>query len=179
MTDEFYGPTFEDAEESVVFPMGPYVIVVDDWSFKKTKQADEEGNIRYAITPKLKILAAPDDKYLQRAIQPWWPFQGWNCFVIPRACKQAGLDEIDRYYNVKHPDYAGKDERPCLKGSEEENYAKVAAHYMTGEMTDDNGREFKCPDGGLLGQKLRIEIGKPNTKDPANPKTGNVTPSKT
>ena len=175
---EFYGPTFGDAEENTVFPQGDYVVIVEGGGLKKTKNPNEDGSFGYAITPKLRILSAPDDKFINKFLTPWWSFAGWSCFIIPRACHQAGLDEIDSYYNEKHPNYKGEAERPVFLGSEEESYTKVAAHYMTGEMVDDKGREFKCPDGGLLGQTLRVKVGKPNKKNPKDPKTGNITPER-
>ena len=178
MSEEFYGPTFEEAEESIVFPMGEYIINVEGWDFKSTKNPAEDGSYGYAITPHLKVLSAPDDKFTGKVLRPWWAFSGWSCFVIPRACQQAGLDDIDKIYNVKHPDYKPEAERPVFTGSEEDNYKKVATHYMTGEMTDDNGKVWKCEDGGLEGQRLKVNVGKPNTKDPKAPKTGNVIPAK-
>jgi len=174
MTEEFFGPTFEEAEESLVLPEGTYTFLVEEGKGAKGKNPDkaltEAGDgsdvYNYRLALKLRVVKAPAtaQKCTNRVTFGRFPLLGQMSWQVRRLAQQAALDYIQSKFDVKHPDYDPA-QRPKFSSSDDETWLKICEFYCTGSLTDDTGKTFESPSGGLVGKHVEISVGKPKINE--------------
>lgn len=188
MSEEFFGPTFEEAEESMVLPEGTYTFLVEEATGQKGKNPDKalteaggnEDVYNYRLNLKLRVVKAPPtaQKYTNRVIFGRFPLLGQMSWQVRRLAQQAALDYIQSKFDVKHPDYDPA-QRPKFSSSGDETWLKICAFYCTGSLTDDTGRTYESSSGGLAGKHVEIVIGKPKKNEQTKElETGFMSPVK-
>lgn len=185
LNPELIGPTYEEAEDSNVIPQGPYTLLIEKGGYQKSanpsvKMTEAAGVDVYTHMLRLetKIVHSGDPKYTNWRVTTLVHFNGPMCFRLKQIAEQVGLNGVQDVFDKNRETYLGDELRPVFTCPEEEAWERIAGFYMNGEMVDDNGVEFTCESGGLLGKSLQVTIDEPKKLPNGNIVTGDVKPVK-
>lgn len=181
MSEEVFGPTFEEASDSAAIPaVQSCYATVTDGEFHTVTGERKDGTpyTNYSIQLELTIKGHANPTYDGWKSLVWLSMTGRNAWRLQRMASQCSLDYIQSQFDTSHPDYVGDEERPVFTSGGKEVWDRVCNFYLGGTLLDDNEREYVSDVGGLLNKTVEISIGKPRKDKDGIDRTGNITPVK-
>lgn len=185
---EFFGPSTEFAEEGIVIPKGKWKGEITGLDIAESKKAINVERERalflkhgsdFHITNlvlNLKItecLECDNDEEmfpnlssegsLGKPVTIYVPLQGSRSGALTRLLAQAGLSDIGRILDAKHPDYDPKAAN-FQAATAEDSWALVKALLTNGEVEDVEGRPLVSAEGGLIGKRVEFSTGAPKKR---------------
>lgn len=162
--DEVFGPTFESEREGNALPeMQEATLLIEDFEARMGKEVNEKTGVHtpYAAVT-YRVVASPGDQFNHRCTFENLMVSGGMAFGLFRMLRQCELDGILKYFDKKHEDYMGDEERPQQGGlTDADMWERVIGFFFTGQMEDGEGNTFDCEAGGLKGRKIDVKIGAP------------------